>query len=67
MQVVERKENLHEACLEEIFSKSMAWVAIEKIPETIPHRLLDETVMVASKARNGEYIQRFSHIAIVRM
>jgi hypothetical protein len=46
MQVIERKKNLHKTRLEEIFSESMTRVAIEKIPETIPHGFLDETVMV---------------------
>jgi hypothetical protein len=67
MQVVECKENLHKARLEEIFSESMAWVAIEKIPKTLPHGLLDETVMVASGARNDKYIQGCSHMDMAKM
>jgi hypothetical protein len=67
MQVVECKENLHQARLEEIFSESMARVAIEKIPKTLPHGLLNETVMVASGARNSKYIQGCSHMDMARM
>lgn len=67
MQIVERKKDLHGARLQEILGESMIRVAIEKIPKTLPHGLLDEAVMVSSGTRNGKYIQGFSHMGIARM
>ena len=67
VQVVECKENLHKTCLKKIFSESMTRVAIEKVSKTLPHRLLNKTVMVASGTWNGEYIQRSSHMDVARM
>lgn len=67
MQIIQREENLHETCFQKILSESMTRIAIEEIPETLPHGLLDEAIMVASGTRDGEDIQGFSHMEIARM
>lgn len=45
----------------------MGGIAIEKVSKALPHRLLDQTVMVAASARDCEYVQGCSHMSVSRM
>ena len=67
MKKVDGKENLHEACFEETFGKSVSRITIEKISEAVPHWPLDKTVVITSGTRNGEQVQCHSDMGIARM
>lgn len=67
MEIIKCEKDLFKSSPEQILRKAMCWVAIEKISETLPHRLLDKTVVVISKVRNRESVQCSSHVGIPRM
>lgn len=67
VEVVERKENLHQARLKEGLGKAMSRITVKKIPKAVPHGLLNQAVMVTSWAANGECVQGRSHMGIAGM
>ena len=54
MEKVQRKKELRKTCFEKRFAKPMAWIEIEQVAKASPHRLLNETMMVAARASNGK-------------
>lgn len=62
VEIIKCKEYLHKAGLEKTFRKSMCRVSVQNIPETLPHRLLDETEMVVAETRNAKSIQCGPHM-----
>ena len=67
VQVVKCKKYLHKTWFEEIFGKSMVGIAVQKVSETPPHRVLNETRMVAARRGNCEDIQCFPYMSMARM
>lgn len=67
MEIVERLENLNKTGLEEFFGESLLRIAVEENSETLPRRLLDEAVVVASSTRDGKYPYCGPHMTIAGM
>ena len=67
MQMLPRKENLHQPSLQELFRESMGGITIKQILKTFPHGFLDETLIISSWTRDGELVQCRPHVSITAM
>lgn len=67
VEIIKCKEYLHKPGLEKTFRKAMLRISIQKISETLPHRLLNETVMVVAESRNAKGVQCGPHMSKARV
>lgn len=67
MQVIQSTEKMLEAALEQDVGKAPRGISPEQVLPAVPHRFLDETLMLAARPFNGERIKSSSHIMVSRM
>lgn len=67
MQVVQGEEQMPQPSLEKRLYKAPAGISTKQIFQTFPHRLLDKTLMVASRPVKLEYVKHGWGMAVAKV
>lgn len=67
MQVIKCVEEVLQAAFEQRFREASRSVPLEQVLPTIPHRPLDETLMIPAGAVDGKRVHGRSHVPVSRV